>query len=112
MASNYEDFWDHNGYAVVGHSAKASFPKLSYNALKDLDKTVYAVIRVLKRSGETKLIQTLYPSLDLWTVWFWKSLKKRQKTGYRRSPMLASKTSGSTWAQRPQKRWIWPGKRA
>lgn len=43
MRSNYETFWDHDRYAVVGHSAKAAFPKLTYRALKARGKTVYAV---------------------------------------------------------------------
>ncbi len=59
MASNYEDFWEHDGYAVVGHSARANFPKLSYNALKDLDKTVYAV----DPSAETIKGDKAYPDL-------------------------------------------------
>ena len=43
MPSNYETFWEKGTYALVGCSAKKKFPTLSYNALKKLGKTVYAV---------------------------------------------------------------------
>ena len=43
MASNYETFWRFGSYAVVGHSAKKSFPRLTYNGLKKLGKTVYPI---------------------------------------------------------------------
>ncbi len=43
MASNYETFWQFERYAVVGHSAKRPFPRLTYGALKKNHKTVYAV---------------------------------------------------------------------
>lgn len=43
MASNHETFWLFNTFAVVGHSAKKPFPKLTYNGLKKLGKTVYPV---------------------------------------------------------------------
>ena len=43
MASNYESFWEHNRYAVVGHSAKREFPRLTYGGLKQNGKTVYPV---------------------------------------------------------------------
>ena len=43
MASVYETFWDHDTFAVVGHSAKKGFPLLTYRGLKDLDKTVIPV---------------------------------------------------------------------
>jgi uncharacterized protein len=43
MASECERFWDAGSYAVVGHGAKRAFPKITYNALKDRGKTVYAV---------------------------------------------------------------------
>ena len=41
--SNYESFWDLGRYAVVGHSEKKPFPMLSYRALKQAGKTVFAV---------------------------------------------------------------------
>ena len=41
--SNYESFWTLGRFAVVGHSAKKPFPRLSYRALKDAGKTVFAV---------------------------------------------------------------------
>ncbi len=43
MASPRESFWDHESFAVVGHTAKRSFPKLTYKGLKSAGKTVYAV---------------------------------------------------------------------
>ncbi len=43
MASQRESFWDHASYAVVGHSGKRNFPKLTYTNLKKGGKTVYAV---------------------------------------------------------------------
>lgn len=41
--SDYESFWTLNRFAVVGHSAKKPFPKLSYRALKRAGKTAFAV---------------------------------------------------------------------
>ena len=43
MPSECEKFWDADVYAVVGASARKPFPKLTYNALKERGKTVYAV---------------------------------------------------------------------
>ena len=43
MPSEYESFWDFESYAVVGHSAKRPFPRLTYGGLKDKGKTVYPV---------------------------------------------------------------------
>jgi len=43
MSSAFEQFWEHSRYAVVGHSAKAPFPRLTYGALKKRGSTVYAV---------------------------------------------------------------------
>lgn len=43
MASTYEDFWDHDSFAVVGHSAKKHFPVLTYRGLKQLGKKVVPV---------------------------------------------------------------------
>lgn len=43
MASTFERFWEHQRFAVVGHSAKRDFPKLTYGALKKRGSTVYAV---------------------------------------------------------------------
>jgi uncharacterized protein len=43
MTSRHEQFWSHGTYAVVGHSAKAPFPTLTYGALKRLGKRVLAV---------------------------------------------------------------------
>lgn len=39
----YREFWKFNSYAVVGNSARKSFPKLTYGKLKELGKTVFAV---------------------------------------------------------------------
>ena len=43
MASKYEDFWEHNSFAVVGHSAKKNFPRLTYRGLKKRRKVVFPV---------------------------------------------------------------------
>ncbi len=44
MSSRFEAFWTHDKYAVVGHSAKCAFPKMTYEALKTKQgKTVFAV---------------------------------------------------------------------
>jgi predicted CoA-binding protein len=41
--SNYETFWQHGCYAVVGHSDKRAFPRLTYGALKKQGKVVFPV---------------------------------------------------------------------
>ena len=43
MASNYETFWEHDCFAVVGDKAKQNFPILTYRALKKLGKSVFPV---------------------------------------------------------------------
>ena len=43
MASNYETFFENNSFAVVGREAKKNFPRLTYQALKDLGKEVVPV---------------------------------------------------------------------
>lgn len=43
MASNYETFFEHDTFAVVGDTAKSNFPVLTYRGLKNLGKTVYPV---------------------------------------------------------------------
>ena len=43
MPSEYESFWDLDSYAVVGHSAKRPFPRLTYGGLKHRGKTDYPV---------------------------------------------------------------------
>ncbi len=44
MPSECEQFWDAASYAVVGHQgSKKAFPKISYGALKERGKTVYAI---------------------------------------------------------------------
>lgn len=43
MASKYEDFWEHNSFAVVGHSAKKNFPHLTYRGLKKRRKVVFPI---------------------------------------------------------------------
>jgi len=43
MSSNYETFWQHERFAVVGHKAKQNFPELTYQGLKKLGKTVFPV---------------------------------------------------------------------
>jgi predicted CoA-binding protein len=43
MASSYETFWENQSFAVVGHSDKKPFPKLTYKGLKKLGKSVFPV---------------------------------------------------------------------
>jgi predicted CoA-binding protein len=44
MPSTREDFWGFGSYAVIGDTrAKRAFPKITYQNLKKLGKTVYAV---------------------------------------------------------------------
>jgi uncharacterized protein len=43
MPSDYESFWQFETYAVVGHSARHPFPRLTYNGLKSRGKKAYAV---------------------------------------------------------------------
>ena len=43
MTSAYETFWTHGSYAVVGHSSKKPFPKLTYQGLKERGKQVFPV---------------------------------------------------------------------
>jgi predicted CoA-binding protein len=43
MSSPHEKFWMNASYAVVGHSARKSFPRLTYGALKAQGKKVYPV---------------------------------------------------------------------
>ena len=41
--TEHERFWAHESFAVVGQSAKKSFPVLTYRGLKKLGKPVFAV---------------------------------------------------------------------
>jgi predicted CoA-binding protein len=43
MPSNREVFWQLSKFAVVGHTAKKPFPRLTYRGLKNLGKTVFPV---------------------------------------------------------------------
>ena len=43
MPSHHESFFLNDCFAVVGHSEKKPFPKLTYNGLKALGKTVFPV---------------------------------------------------------------------
>ena len=43
MPSEYEKFWTHESFAVVGHTAKRGFPKLTYSALRRQGRKVFAV---------------------------------------------------------------------
>ena len=43
MPSNYQKFWDNDSYALVGNSAKTSFPTISYKELKKQGKKVFAI---------------------------------------------------------------------
>jgi predicted CoA-binding protein len=43
MPSKFESFWTSSSHAVVGHSAKMEFPKITYGELKKAGKKVYPV---------------------------------------------------------------------
>ncbi len=44
MPSECERFWEGDSYAVVGHQGSSkAFPKITYGALKERGKTVYAI---------------------------------------------------------------------
>jgi len=43
MSTKHEEFWTSSSFAVVGHSARKGFPKLSYNGLKKQGRKVFAV---------------------------------------------------------------------
>ncbi len=43
MSSKYEDFWNYNSYALIGHSAIRSFPTLTLEGLLSNDKSVFPV---------------------------------------------------------------------
>lgn len=43
MPSSNEQFWTYQKYAVIGHSAKKNFPKLTYKGLKGAGKEVYPI---------------------------------------------------------------------
>jgi predicted CoA-binding protein len=43
VASDYEIFWENRLFAVVGHTAKKNFPRLTYRGLKKLGKVVFPV---------------------------------------------------------------------
>ncbi|WP_462319827.1 CoA-binding protein [Halochromatium sp.] len=60
MPSSYETFFNAERFAVIGHSAAKPFPILSYQGLKRLGKTVYAVDQ---STGQIDGDQA-YPSLD------------------------------------------------
>ena len=43
MTSQWQTFGERDSFALVGHTGKRPFPKLTYKALKRSGKTVYAV---------------------------------------------------------------------
>ena len=43
MSSYFEQFFEHTRFAIVGHSARRPYPKLTYGALKRRGSTVFAV---------------------------------------------------------------------
>jgi len=40
---DYQSFWKHNRFALVGHSVKKNFPRITYELLKKQGKTVFPV---------------------------------------------------------------------
>ena len=59
MASEYEQFWEHTSYAVVGHSANKPFPKLTYAGLKKSGKRVFAVDPSAERIDDDEVFADL-----------------------------------------------------
>ncbi len=43
MSSNHQSFWQHDRFAVVGHTSERGFPRLTYQGLKKLGKTIFPV---------------------------------------------------------------------
>jgi predicted CoA-binding protein len=43
MTSSFEMFWEHDSFAVVGHTVKKNFPLLTYRGLKKSKKVVFPV---------------------------------------------------------------------
>ena len=43
MPSEFVTFWKSNSFAVVGHSEKAGFAEITYQKLKEQDRTVFPV---------------------------------------------------------------------
>ena len=43
MPSDYEQFWKHESFALVGNSARKSFPRITYAQLKRRGQKVFAV---------------------------------------------------------------------
>lgn len=60
MPSDYETFWQFESYAVVGHSAKRPFPRLTYGGLKKNKKRVYPI----DESASTIETDPAYASFD------------------------------------------------
>jgi predicted CoA-binding protein len=60
MASECERFWEAGSYAVIGHQEKRPFPAITYKALRDRGKAVYAVD---PGGGQVEGDQT-YPGMD------------------------------------------------
>jgi uncharacterized protein len=59
MPSNHELFFQNDRFAVVGHTHAGSFPKLTYQGLKNLGKTVYPVDPSLDEVAGDKAYQNL-----------------------------------------------------
>lgn len=60
MPSDYETFFDHRSFAVVGHSADKPFPILTYRGLQKRGKRAFAV----DPSVETIDGEPAYPDFD------------------------------------------------
>ena len=43
MTSKYQQFWNHDSYALIGHHQKRDFPVLTLAGLQNSGKTVYPV---------------------------------------------------------------------
>jgi predicted CoA-binding protein len=60
MASAHEMFWAHSSYAVVGHSAKKGFPRISYTELKKQGRKIFAVDPSVDQIDGDKAYPDLY----------------------------------------------------
>jgi predicted CoA-binding protein len=60
MPSDREKFWTHESFAVVGHTAARGFPKLTFGALREQGRRVFAVDPSV---GEIDGVET-YPDLE------------------------------------------------
>lgn len=56
---DYQSFWYHDRYALVGHSAKKPFPTITCTRLQSRGKTVYPIDPDLKEIGRQDVLPSL-----------------------------------------------------